>query len=112
MTLGMGWTVETLNTAVDAELDALPASLRARVTRIVERIEAVGLENVGEPHVKHLEGKLWEIRAKGADGIARALYITVTGRRVVILHAFVKKTQTTPATALDIARQRAKQVTP
>ena len=78
---------------------------------LVERIEAVGLENVGEPHVKHLEGKLWEIRAKGADGIARALYITVTGRRVVILHAFVKKAQKTPATALDIARQRAKQVT-
>lgn len=106
----MNWTVETLNATVDAELDALPVSLRARLTRIVERIEAVGLGNVGEPHVKHLEGKLWEIRAKGADGIARALYITVTGRRIVILHVFVKKAQKTPVTALDIARKRAQQV--
>lgn len=111
-TVGMSWTVETLNESVDAELEALPASLRARVVRIAERIEAVGLENMGEPHVKHLEGKLWEIRAKGADGIARALYITVTGRRVVILHAFVKTSQKTPRAALEIARARAKQVLP
>lgn len=108
----MKWTIETLNDIVDAELDALPASLRARITRIIERIEAVGLGNVGEQHVKHLEGKLWEIRAMGADGIARALYITMTGRRLVILHAFTKKTQKTPAAALDIARQRARQVAP
>lgn len=108
----MNWSAETLNETVDAELDALPASLRARITRIVERMEVVGLENVGEPHVKHLEDKLWEIRAKGADGIARALYIAVTGRRVVILHAFAKKTRKTPAAALRIARQRAKQVAP
>jgi len=60
--------------------------------------------------VKHLEGKLWEVRAKGAEGIARAVYITVSGRRVVVLHAFVKKTQKTPAGALDIARRREREV--
>lgn len=108
----MTWTVETLDEIVDAELDALPVALRARMLRIFERIEALGLGNVGEPHIKHLEGKLWEIRAKGADGIARALYVTVTGRRVVVLHAFVKKAQKTPLRALEIARARAKKVTP
>lgn len=107
----MTWTVETLNAAVDAELDALPATIQARLSRIVELIEALGLEKVGEPHVKHLEGKLWEMRPKAQDGIARAIYITVTGRRVVIVHAFVKKTQRTPKTALELARQRAKEVT-
>ena len=107
----MTWTVETLNAAVDAELDALPATIQARLSRIVELIEALGLEKVGEPHVKHLEGKLWEMRPKAQDGIARAIYVTATGRRVVIVHAFVKKTPRTPKTALELARQRAKEVT-
>ena len=63
-----------------------------------------------EPHVKHLEGKLWEMRMKGKDGIARALYVTVSYERVVVLHAFTKKTQKTPSRALDVARTRAKEV--
>jgi phage-related protein len=104
----MRWVVETLSPSVDAELEALPAGLRARIARIAELIEAVGLDRVGEPHVKQLEGKLWEMRAMGPDGIARAIYMTVTERRVVILHAFVKKSQKTPRQALDTARQRAK----
>ncbi|MBK9427832.1 MAG: type II toxin-antitoxin system RelE/ParE family toxin [Gammaproteobacteria bacterium] len=109
----MRWVVETLNPSVDAELEALPAGLRARIARIAriaELIEAVGLERVGEPHVKQLEGKLWEMRAMGPDSVARAICMTVTGRRVVILHAFVKKSQKTPRQALDTARQRAKEL--
>ncbi len=47
---------------------------------------------------------------KGRDGIARAIYITAVGERVVVLHAFDKKTQKTPARALEIARERAKEV--
>lgn len=108
----MTWTVETLNAAVDAELDALPTSLKARLARIVELIETVGLEHVHEPHVAHLEGKLWEIRAKAKDGIARAIYVTAAGKRVVILHVFVKKTQKTPLRVLELARRRMREVTP
>jgi len=48
------------------------------------------------------------LRAKAAGSIARAFYITVTGRRVVILHAFVKKSDKTPQGALEIARNRMK----
>ena len=106
----MPWTIETLNEGVDAELDALPASIRARMTRIFELIEAVGLEQVREPHIKHLEGKRWEIRAKAKDGIARAVYVTVVGQRLVIVHAFVKKSHKTPKHNLEMARQRAKEV--
>lgn len=106
----MTWTVETLNEAVDAELEALPPSLRARIVRIFELIEVAGLENVREPHVRQLERKLWEIRARGADGIARAIYLTAAGQRVVIVHAFVKKTQKTPKAALELARRRAREV--
>ena len=71
---------------------------------------AVGLERVREPHVKHLDGKLWEMRLTGRDGIARALYVTATGRRIIVLHAFVKKSQKTPAVALALAMARMKEV--
>lgn len=63
-----------------------------------------------EPYVKHLEGKLWEMRLKGRDGIARSLYVTATGRRVVVVHSFIKKTQKTPRREIEIALKRAKDV--
>ena len=106
----MGWTVDTLNETVDAELGALPADLRARLTRIAELIEAVGLPSVKEPHVRHIRGPIWEIRLKGQSGIARALYITANEQRVIILRAFVKKTEKTPPGEIELALQRAKEL--
>lgn len=106
----MRWTVETLGADVDAEIEALPPRLQARLIRLMEMVEAVGLEQLHEPHVKHVEGKLWELRAKAAEGIARGFYVTMTGRRVVVLHVFAKKSQKTPKAALETARQRMKQV--
>ena len=61
--------------------------------------------------MRHLEGKLWEFRLIGRDGIARAVYVTAAGRRVVVVRVFVKKTQRTPLRELEIARQRAKELT-
>ena len=63
----MQWTIETLNAVVDKELNDLPADMRARFVRISELIEAVGLERVGAPHIKHVTGLLWEMRMKGRD---------------------------------------------
>ena len=107
----MEWTVETVS-AVDAEIEALPVKLRARLVRLMESIENIGLEMLSEPHVKHLDGKLWELRAKAHGGIARGIYVTATGRRVVILHVFEKKSRKTPRRALATARERMKQVMP
>lgn len=106
------WTVEVLDETVEAELEAWSLPLRASLTRIVERIEKVGLQRLGAPFVKHLEGKLWEMRpsAKGMEG--RALYVTVTGRRVVIVAAFEKKTQKTPRRFIDIALERTRKLDP
>ena len=73
-----------------------------------DRIDQAGLESLGEPHVKHLEGKLWELRLTGRDGIARALYATAIGRRVVVVRAFVKKT---PPAEIKLALRRAKEIT-
>ena len=63
----MAWTVETV-AAVDAEIEALPVKLRARLVRLMETVENVGLEALREPHVKHLEGKLWELRVRAEGG--------------------------------------------
>lgn len=67
----MRWRVEILNERVAGEIAALPADMQARFLRLAERIEQLGLESLREPHVKHLEGKLWELRLSGRDGIAR-----------------------------------------
>ena len=106
----MHWSVLFVNATAQAELDALPVDMRARFERIVMLIRDHGLEKVREPYVKHLEGKLWEMRLKGRDGIARSIYLTASGRRVVILRTFVKKTDKTPKQELQLARERAKEV--
>lgn len=63
-----------------------------------------------EPYVKHVEGKLWEMRLIGSDGIARSLYVTASGRRVVVLRTFVKKTKKAPRREIELALERAKDV--
>jgi phage-related protein len=108
----MAWTVETLNETVDAELAELPPDMRARLVRISELIESVGLPNVKEPHVRHIRDQLWEIRLKGKAGIARALYVTAKEQRVVIVRVFIKKTEKTPTGEIDLALQRAKELKP
>ena len=84
--------------------------MKARFRRIVELIQNYGLEQMREPHVRHLEGALWEMRMKGRDGISRAIYVTARGRRVVVVRVFVKKTRQTPRREINIAMQRAREV--
>lgn len=62
------------------------------------------------PHSRVLGDGLFELRCRGQEGIARVLYCHAPGRRVVLLHAFVKKTRTTPARDLRLARQQMKGV--
>jgi phage-related protein len=83
--------------------------MRAKFLQIVDMITEFGLTNLGQPQVKHLRGKLWEMRLKGKDGVSRALYVTALGRRVVVVRAFVKKTQETPESEIKFALRRAKE---
>jgi phage-related protein len=106
----MRWTVETLNAAVDAEVEALPDDMRARLARLSALIEQSGFQALPRDSVKHLEDRLWKLRITGRDGISRAIYVTAQVRRVVIVRVFVKKTQKTPPRELELARQRAKEV--
>jgi phage-related protein len=105
------WSFSFVNAEAKAELDALPLDVRASFERIVKLVQTVGLERVHEPYIKHIEDRLWEMRLKGRDRIARSLYVTASGRRVVILRTFVKKTQKTPRREIELARRRAKEVT-
>jgi len=109
----MSWIVEVLNKSVQKELGSLPVDLRAKFLYIAEMLEEFGPQNVKEPYVALLKGqkhKLWEIRMKGTSGIARAIYITVKKERIIVLHAFIKKTQRTPLKALNTAINRINEV--
>jgi len=106
----MSWSVVILNDLVEAEIVALPNDIQADFYRLAELIQVVGLENIGRKRSRHLRGKLWELRLNGREGIGRTLYVTASGRRVVILHALVKKSQKTPPPALAIAEKRLKEV--
>jgi phage-related protein len=90
-------------------LDALPLDVRASFERIVRLVHAFGLERVHEPYIKHIEGPIWEMRLRGRSGIARALYVTATGRRVVMLRVFAKDPKT-PRREIELARRRAEEV--
>ena len=84
--------------------------MQAKVRRIVEMIETHGLARMREPDVRHLEGKLWEMRMTGRDGIARSIYVTANGRRIIVLRTFVKNTQKAPRREIDLTLERAKDV--
>lgn len=100
------WSVSFLDETVVSEVDAWPLKLRASLDRIVARIETHGLTSLTEEHAKHIRGKIWELRARAEGNIGRALYITVTGRRVVIVLCAIKKTQATPERWIVLAERR------
>jgi phage-related protein len=105
----MPWTVELTETAAE-EYAALQAGHRAHFQRIAELIREHGLERIHFPLVRHIEGPIWEIRLKGRSGIARALYVTRIGQRVVVVRIFVKKTEKTPQREIKLALKRAEEI--
>lgn len=102
--------VTAVRIPVDAEIEDLPMALRVRLVRLLEVVENVGVNALRAPHVRHLEGKLWELRVKAREGIARGIYVTATGRRIVVLHVFVKKSRKTPQRALKTTRKQMRKV--
>lgn len=100
------WTVRYISEAAQDEVEALPSELREKFDRLRDRIEASGLDRLREPHARHVEGKLWELRMSGRDGIARSLYVAQIGQRVMILRTFVKKTQKLPRREIEMALAR------
>jgi len=99
------WTVETTPKALK-EIEALPDDLQSRYLHISKMLTELGPQRVRAPHVKYLRDKLWEMRLKGRDGIARAIYFAVAGRKLIVVRAFIKKTEKTPNREIELAIKR------
>ncbi len=105
----MNWNVTFYSDKIEAQTLNFPKGILANFLHIAEMIESFG-PNLGKPYVGRLSSGLYEIRAKGKEGIGRSMYCVVKGREVVILHSFIKKTQKTPLKDLDLAKNRMKEV--
>jgi len=105
----VNWTIAYYSESLQVEILALPAGLLARYLRYSDRMEVYG-PDLGMPHTRAMGDGLFELRLKAAEGIARVLYCTMVGKRIVMLHQFIKKTDKTPPKELGIARRRMKEV--
>jgi len=105
----MSWKVTFFNTKVKEETLSFPAGILASFLHILEIIEEFG-PAIGKPYTAPMGNGLFEIRAKGKEGIGRSLFCTVKGKEIIILHSFIKKTQKTPKRELEKARNRMKEL--
>lgn len=101
----MDWEIAYYSDEVQETIDAWPVGIRAYYARVTERMRGLG-PNLGMPFTRSLGQGLFEIRAKGKEGIGRAFFCTVVDRKIVILHVYIKKSQKTPQRELAVARRR------
>ncbi|NOQ22009.1 MAG: type II toxin-antitoxin system RelE/ParE family toxin [Candidatus Aegiribacteria sp.] len=105
----MRWQIKYYNQRLEEEILKLPAGLLARYLRLSDLLIEFG-SNLGLPHTKKIETGLFELRLKGKEGIARVFFCTKIGKRIIMLHSFIKKSQKTPKKEIEIARRRKKEV--
>ena len=105
----MSWTIIYYSEALQRELLGLPATLQARYIHLTARMVVYG-PDLGMPHTRTMGDGLFELRLKGMEGIARVFYCLLPGRRIVMLHQFVKKSEKTPLRELAVARGRMKEI--
>ncbi len=106
----MKWAAEYYRDAVGKEpvaefINSLPEGARARIFRLVKLLKDYGVL-LNEPYTKQVKGKIRELRIKDNRGAIRILYFTYTGRRFILLHGFIKKTDKTPIRDIEIAEKR------
>jgi phage-related protein len=104
----MNWTIVYYDDSVQEKILAMPSGFLARYIRYSDRMEVYG-PDLGMPHTRTMGDGLFELRLKAAEGIARVLYCTIVGRKIVMLHQFIKKTDKTPPRELETARRRMKE---
>jgi len=103
------YTISYYSDAMQTEILELPDTLAARYIVLTRRMVVLG-PNLGEPHTKAFGEGLFELRLKGAEGIARVFFCTLVGKRIVMLHSFMKKTDKTPPRERAVAEARMKEV--
>jgi phage-related protein len=103
------WQISFFDEKVETQTLCFPAGILANLLHILEMIEEFG-PALGVPYTAPMGGGLFEIRARGKEGIGRSLFCTAKGGEVLILHSFIKKTRKTPKKDLEIARKRLKEL--
>lgn len=102
------WTIEYYDESLQNWIKAMPLGIRADFARLTELLEEFGVLRL--PHSRAMGDGLFELRPKGREGIARVFYCTMIGKKIVLLHGFIKKTQKTPPNELKKAMRRMKEV--
>lgn len=105
----MPYQIEYFHSRVLAEIESWPVDVVADYARLVELLAEHG-PSLRLPHSRALGEGLFELRPRGRSGIGRAFYCFLLGQRVVVVHAFIKKTQETPDKELKLARKRVKEL--
>ena len=105
----MRWAVTFYSAKVEQETLALPAGILANFLRVVELIEEFG-PALGRPHTAPLGHGLFEIRAKGREGIARSVFCTLKGQEIVVLITVIKKGNKIPPRYMETARKRMQEI--
>lgn len=105
----MDYTISYYSDVVQNEILSLPDTLAARYIVLTRRMVVLG-PNLGAPHTKAFGDGLFELRLKGAEGIGRVFFCTLVGKRIVMLHSFIKKSDKTPSREREIAEARLKEV--
>jgi phage-related protein len=105
----MNWEIEFFNKQVFEDAENLPVGIKAKFLRIVELVEKYG-PTIGKPYVESIKGSdcqgLFEMRPRGKEGIARAFFCTLVGRKIIILHCVIKKAQKVRKADLETAKRR------
>ena len=105
----MSYEIEYFHPKVLSDIESWAVDVLADYARHIELLTEHG-PNLRLPHSRAMGDGLFELRPKGKSGITRAFYCFLVGRRIVILHAFIKKTTQTPDKDLKLARKRMKEL--
>ena len=105
----MNWSIEYYNSDVEKKILSLPSGLLARYLRLTDLMLEFG-SNLGMPHTRFIEDGLIELRIKSKEGIARVFYCTIIGKRILMLHLFIKKSNKIPKKEIQTAKKRMRKV--
>jgi phage-related protein len=105
----MAYTIVYYNSEVQEDIMSLPITLQARYVGLTKRMIEYG-PNLGLPHTDAMGGGVFELRLKGAEGIARVFFCTLVEKEIAMLHSYIKKSQKTPDKELKIAKLRMKEI--
>ncbi|MCP3873328.1 MAG: type II toxin-antitoxin system RelE/ParE family toxin [Desulfobacteraceae bacterium] len=105
----MTWKISFYNEKVEKQTLSFPVGILANLLHILDLIKEFG-PNLGRPHTAAMGKGLFEIRAKGKEGIARSFFCSTKGNEIVILHSIIKKSQKPPKKDFNLATKRMKEL--